>query len=81
MNNTRRIKQPSQTDRIKAELMLGRKLTSLEIINELKILNYKGRIWDLRKSGLSITTKMVPTSGGSEIAQYYMADKQTSLNF
>ena len=74
-------KKLSQPEKLKAQLMEGRKLTSIQIINELHILNYKGRIWDLRKSGLSITTKMVPTSGGSEIAQYYMADKQTSLNF
>lgn len=64
-----KIKEPSQCQRIKAELEMGRALTSIDILN-MNILNYKGRISDLRRSGLDIDTTMVATKGGSRIARY-----------
>lgn len=67
-------KKFSQCDRLAAELKTGRKLTSIDIIN-MNILNYKGRIWDLRKKGLTIRTKMVNTVGGSQIAEYSLVSK------
>jgi len=50
----------------------GRKLTGVEIINELFILNYTGRIFDLRKKGHLINTTMVKTKGGAMVAQYFI---------
>lgn len=73
-------KKPTQLEKLEAELTAGKKLTSLDIIG-MNILNYKGRIWDLRRKGLNITTKMVKTSGGSEIAQYYLTPSQLTMSF
>ena len=65
-------KNPSQCDVLEAELRTGRVLSYIDIIG-MKILNYKGRIADLRhKHGYSfIDTKMkVPKNGTSKIAHY-----------
>ncbi len=80
MIDTIETKAPTQAERIEAVLKSGRKLTSLDIIS-MNILNYKGRIHDLRRKGLNISTKMIATSGGSHIAQYSLTDKQIKMNF
>ena len=48
-----------QVDLLLDYLMVNESITGMECINELGILNYKGRIHDLRKMGYTITTKMV----------------------
>lgn len=49
-----------QTDILYDYLRQNGSATGLEIINELGIMNYKGRINDLRKLGVPIETKMEP---------------------
>lgn len=48
-----------QVDLLLDYLKVNDSITGMECINELGILNYKGRIHDLRKMGYTITTKMV----------------------
>lgn len=70
---------PSQCELLERELRAGRKLTGMDIIS-MNILNYKGRIWDLRKRGLNINTRMVKTHGGAEIAEYSLPQGQLEIN-
>lgn len=47
-----------QVDILLDYLMIHESVTGMECINILGIMNYKGRIFDLRKMGYTITTKM-----------------------
>ena len=47
----------SQWERLLDNLIIHGSLTSLEIMNGLHIMNYKGRICDLRKKGYTIATE------------------------
>jgi len=49
-------KPPSQSKLIAAALKQGDKLTGLQILERFNCLNYKGRIADLRRSGMPIKT-------------------------
>lgn len=47
-----------QVDILLDYLLIHESVTGMECINILGIMNYKGRIFDLRKMGYTITTKM-----------------------
>ena len=47
----------SQWERLLDHLIVNGSATSLEIINDLYIMNYKGRVCDLRKKGYTIFTE------------------------
>jgi len=73
----------TQCELLLKELKQGRKLTGVEIINELFILNYKGRIFDLRKKGHLINTIMVKTKkapDGTAGSLYYQWSGRQDLN-
>jgi hypothetical protein len=63
-------KKPSQCDRIKSALERGDSLTGMQILTRFNCLNYKGRISDLRSSGVAIKTEMIKTTSGKRVAQY-----------
>jgi helix-turn-helix protein len=69
----------SQCERLEAELRKGRKLTLMEITNELLIGNHTGRISDLRpkfaKEGLKIQCEWIETRQGRTGA-YSLVDAQ-----
>jgi len=48
-----------QCEKILNHMMIYGSITGLQSINELGVLNYKGRIADLRKLGYTIETKWV----------------------
>ena len=48
----------SQVDILLDYLLIHESVTGMECINILGIMNYKGRIFDLRKMGYAIITKM-----------------------
>lgn len=47
-----------QVDILLDYLLVNGSVTGMECINILGIMNYKGRIFDLRKMGYTITTRM-----------------------
>jgi hypothetical protein len=47
-----------QVDILLDYLLIHESVTGMECINILGIMNYKGRIFDLRKMGYAISTKM-----------------------
>lgn len=76
--NEQKVEKPTQQERIEVELKLGRKLTGIDIMN-MGIMNYKGRIWDLRESGIEIDTEYIKTKTGSRIALYFLKNKQLQM--
>ena len=63
-------RKPSQCERIQKALERGDRLTGMQILNRFNCLNYKGRISDLRSSGVAIKTEMVKTQSGKRVAEY-----------
>ena len=65
-----------QVDRLLEYLIFNESISGMECIQELGILNYKGRIHDLRKMGYTISTKMatsVNSKGETKTyARYYL---------
>ena len=65
-----------QVDILLDYLIVHESITGLECIHKLGILNYKGRICDLRRMGYTIKTKMVTSvnqAGESKtFARYYL---------
>lgn len=65
-----------QVDILLDYLIINDSVTGLECINKLGILNYKGRIFDLRKAGYPIATKMVTKKNRKgktkTFARYYL---------
>ena len=65
-----------QVDRLLDYLIIHDSITGMESINKLHILNYKGRIHDLRKMGYTITTRMISSVNDSgekkTYARYYL---------
>lgn len=47
-----------QVDVLLTHLLFHGSVTGMECVNDLRILNYKGRIHDLRRAGYTIVTKM-----------------------
>ncbi len=71
----------SQIKRIEQALLNGERLTGLDILMRFQCLNYKGRIHDLRRSGLPIETKMVHLPNGKTVAEYFIPHGQTKMQF
>lgn len=63
----------SQNLAIRAMLESGGRLTPLEALNKFGCLRLSGRIFDLKKQGMKIHTKMVER-GGKRVAEYSMRD-------
>jgi hypothetical protein len=55
----------SQCKLIKAHLLSGKSLTSLEALYSFGCFNLKGRIWDLKQQGLKIKTEMTEVTSPS----------------
>ena len=64
----------SQWERLLDYLIIHGSATSIEIQNKLYILNYKGRISDLRKKGYTIRTEQPCTVNGERkpYARYHL---------
>jgi hypothetical protein len=65
------MKKLSQSEKILKALKTQGALTGMDIIN-MGILNYKGRIHDLRRQGYDISTKMIKV-GDAEVAEYRLS--------
>ena len=65
------MKQQSQSEKLLTALRTQGALTGMDIIN-MGILNYKGRIHDLRRRGYDISTRMIKV-GDAEVAEYRLS--------
>jgi len=62
----------AQTKQIKQHLLQGRSITPIEALNRFGCFRLSGRIFDLKREGLNISTKMVE-KGGKRFAEYKIA--------
>lgn len=63
----------SQCAQIKAWLLAGNKLTSLDALNMFKCMRLASRIHDLREKGLDIRKERIQVASGKYVAQYSIA--------
>lgn len=62
----------TQCDKIIAYLKQGNTLTPLDGLRLFGTMRAGARIFDLRKQGHDIRSRMVKTEGGKHVAQYYL---------
>jgi hypothetical protein len=60
----------SQSEEIKAYLLSGKSLTSLDGLRLFKCWSLTQRIFDLRRKGLTIETEMILLESGKRVAKY-----------
>jgi len=68
--NLKKIKKPSQERQILVWLQAGNSITAMQALSIFGCWNLKGRMYDLRKKGYNIETKMIKTKSGKWIAKY-----------
>jgi len=62
----------TQNRRILHDLLKGDKLTPIDMLVKYGSLRASARIFDLRKDGWNIITKIVKTKNGKHVAQYHL---------
>jgi hypothetical protein len=62
----------SQNHQISEFLKQGKTLTSLEALRLFGCWRLSGRIYDIRKRGLSISSRTVTTLTGKRVSEYYI---------
>ena len=67
----------TQCKRILAALKRGERLTQLDILNRFGAMQAGTRIFDLRKQGHPILTRMIRTNTGKRVAEYSLMRKQS----
>lgn len=65
----------TQNQEILQYLKKGGTLTQLEAADRFKCWRLSGRILDLRRKGFDIRTRLIKTSTGKIVAEYYLATK------
>ena len=60
----------SHNDQIRSYLESGKTLTAMDALNNFGCWNLKGRIFELRQSGMNIKTDMITTGTGKRIGKY-----------
>ena len=61
----------SQVEQIKAHLLSGKKITSLEALYKFSCLRLGDRIYNLEKQGMKIDRNMIETNG-KHVMQYFI---------
>lgn len=64
----------TQNQQIKAHLLSGRKLTSLEALHQFGCLRLSGRIHDLRKEGMKIQSETKTLDNKKRVAEYSISE-------
>lgn len=62
----------SQADAILDALLRGETLTPLDALRRYGCFRLGARIWDLKKKGYAIEMRLVETSGGARVAEYFL---------
>lgn len=65
----------SQEQAILDALKAGRELTPLEALTDFGCLRLGARIYDLKKAGVAISSRMIETSTGKHVAAYSIGEK------
>jgi hypothetical protein len=65
------VSKRSQCDMILDHLQKGYSITPMEALNRFGCFRLGARIYDLRRQGYLIEDRLVNTSGGKRVAQYY----------
>lgn len=65
----------SQNAQIRRYLEQGKTLTSLEALRLFGCLRLSGRIFDLRRQGISIEARDLKTLSGKRVSEYFIKDK------
>ena len=66
------MKTKSQKERIEDYLLKGHKITPLQALNWFGCLRLGARIWELKKAGINISSKMIKTKSGKMVKQYWL---------
>lgn len=70
--NLNQMRSKTQADLILNALQQGEAITPLESLQRFGCLRLGARIWDLKKKGHNIKTKIVKTATGKHVAQYFL---------
>ena len=62
----------SQNKQIASHLNSGKTITSLEALTLFGCLRLSARIFNLRRDGMTIRSKVFKTESGKHVAQYYI---------
>ena len=76
-------REQTQVDMILAALQSGARITHLDAIHRFGCSRLAARISDIRKLGHDVKTRMVATSAGAHIAEYWLeppSEPQGRLN-
>jgi len=65
-------RRPTQAGKILAYLQAGNRLTALEALQQFGCFRLAARIHELRNQGWQIAERMVETSSGKRVAEYYL---------
>lgn len=68
------MKKKSATQRLEDWILSGKAITPLQALNKFGIFRLGARIYDLRRKGYNIATKMVRRND-KEYAQYKLAEQ------
>jgi hypothetical protein len=62
----------TQQDQIFKHLSTGQRLTALDAYERFGCLRLSGRIYDLRKAGYDVQSRLVEVESGKRVAEYWM---------
>lgn len=62
----------TQNHLIQAHLEKGMTLTPLEALRLFGCFRLSGRIWDLKRKGIPIETRLIMTTDGKRVAEYFI---------
>lgn len=72
MSNSVGSREASQAQTILEHLRTHGSITKLEALNLYGIWNSGGRVWDLKRDGHPIETRMIDTPNGKRVAEYVL---------
>ena len=64
------VSRITQNQQIEKHLKSGKSITAMDALVMFRCLNLKGRIYELRQSGMNIKTDMITTTTGKRIGKY-----------
>lgn len=65
----------TQTEKILSHLKSGRSITPLDALRDFGCFRLGGRIFDIRKLGYEVKTKMIDVGNGKHVAEYRMVNE------
>ncbi len=72
--------QRSQSENILRHLKSGKSITSLDALREFGCFRLGARIWEIKKSGLKVESKMIDVGNGKHVAEYSLS-KEAKENY